>query len=48
MAKVFEPTLASSMTNLEDQTNTPDMDLILPKLVVVVSHKHSTITSIAT
>lgn len=48
MAKVFEPTLAASMSNLEDQTHTPDMDLILPKLVVVVSHKHSTITLVST
>lgn len=46
--KVFEPTLNSSMSNLEDQTQIPDMDLILPKLVVVVSHKHSTITLITT
>jgi anthranilate synthase component 1 len=48
MVKVFEPTLNSSMNNLQDQTHIPDMDLILPKLVVVVSHKHSTITLIST
>ena len=48
MVKVFEPTLNASMSNLQDQTNIPDMDLILPKLVVVVSHKHSTITLIST
>jgi anthranilate synthase component I len=48
MVKVFEPTLNASMNILEDQTNIPDMDLILPKLVVVVSHKYSTITLIST
>lgn len=48
MVKVFEPTLNASMSHLLDQTNIPDMDLILPKLVVVVSHKHSTITLITT
>jgi len=48
MVKVFEPTLNASMNNLEDQTDIPDMDLILPKLVIVVSHKHSTITLIST
>ncbi len=48
MVKVFEPTLNASMSNLEDQTDIPDMDLILPKLVIVVSHKHSTITLIST
>lgn len=47
MVQVFEPTLKESMSNLEDQTQTPDMDLILPKLVAVVSHKHSTITLIS-
>ena len=44
MVQVFEPTLKEHMSTLEDQTNIPDMDLILPKLVAVVSHKHSTIT----
>jgi len=44
MVQVFEPTLKDHMSALEDQTHIPDMDLILPKLVAVVSHKHSTIT----
>ncbi|MDP1784760.1 MAG: anthranilate synthase component I family protein [Sulfuricurvum sp.] len=48
MVQVFEPTLTKSMNHLVDQTEIPDMDLILPKLVVVVSHKHSTITLITT
>ena len=47
MVQVFEPTLKDSMSALEDQTHIPDMDLILPKLVAVVSHKHSTITLIS-
>lgn len=48
MVQVFEPTLQSHMKDLEDQTHIPDMDLILPKFVAVVSHKHSTITFITT
>ncbi|MFH0709421.1 MAG: anthranilate synthase component I family protein [Pseudomonadota bacterium] len=47
MVQVFEPTLKAHMSALEDQTHIPDMDLILPKLVAVVSHKHSTITLIS-
>jgi anthranilate synthase component I len=47
MVQVFEPTLKESMSTLEDQTHIPDMDLILPKLVAVVSHKYSTITFIS-
>jgi len=46
MVQVFEPILERSMAHLEDQTNVPDMDLILPKLTFVVSHKDSTITLI--
>ncbi|MFA6143212.1 MAG: anthranilate synthase component I family protein [Sulfurimonas sp.] len=46
MVQVFEPVLERSMALLEDQTNIPDMDLILPKLTFVVSHKNSTITVI--
>ncbi|HEX5710084.1 MAG TPA: anthranilate synthase component I family protein [Sulfuricurvum sp.] len=47
MVQVFEPTLNAHMAALEDQTHIPDMDLILPKLVAIVSHKHSTITLIS-
>lgn len=47
MVNVFEPVLKKSMVDLDDQTSIPDMDLILPKLVAVVSHKHSTITLIS-
>jgi len=44
MVKVFEPVLDASMSHLEDQTDIPDMDLILPKLTLVLSHKDATIT----
>jgi len=47
MVQVFEPTLEESMSNLIDQTNIPDMDLILPKLTLVVSHKNATITMLS-
>jgi anthranilate synthase component 1 len=48
MVKVFEPKLQSFMDNLTDELNTPDMDLILPKLVLVYSHKNHQITLIST
>jgi anthranilate synthase component 1 len=44
MVKVFEPVLYDYMKDLEDEMNTPDMDLILPKLVLVYSHKDHKIT----
>ncbi len=44
MVKVFEPVLKSYMEELEDEMNTPDMDLILPKMVLVYSHKDHKIT----
>lgn len=47
MVQVFEPTLEVSMSNLTDQTNIPDMDMILPKLTFVVSHKNATITMLS-
>ena len=47
MVNVFEPVLEKSMANLIDQTTIPDMDLILPKLIAVISHKNSTITLIS-
>lgn len=48
MVRVFEPVLDPFMDQLEDQTHIPDMDLILPKLAFVVSHRDSTITIIST
>ncbi len=48
MVKVFEPKLQSFMNDLEDELNTPDLDLILPKLILVYSHKNHQITLIST
>ena len=48
MVKVFEPKLGSSMDNLEDELNTPDLDLILPKLILIYSHKNHQISLIST
>jgi len=48
MVKVFEPKLHSTMDNLTDELNTPDLDLILPKLVLVYSHKNHEITLVST
>ncbi len=48
MVKVFEPKLGSNMDNLEDDLNTPDLDLILPKMILVYSHKNHQITLVST
>jgi len=48
MVKVFEPKLSSFMHDLTDELGTPDLDLILPKLVLVYSHKNHQITLIST
>ncbi|MEA3372109.1 MAG: chorismate-binding protein [Campylobacterota bacterium] len=48
MVQVFEPVLEPYMDNLTDTMQTPDMDLILPKMVVVYSHKDHKITLIST
>lgn len=48
MVKVFEPKLSSCMDNLVDELNTPDLDLILPKLILIYSHKNHEITLIST
>jgi len=48
MVKVFEPKLHSAMENLLDELHTPDLDLILPKLVLVYSHKNHQISLIST
>jgi len=44
MVKVFEPVLQSTMDALEDELETPDLDLIRPKLIVVYSHKTHKLT----
>ena len=46
MVKEWEPSLKSSMDNLEDTINIPDLDLIRPKMVLVYSHKSSKLTCI--
>ena len=48
MVKVFEPKLQSFMDDLTDELHTPDLDLILPKLILVYSHKNHQITLIST
>jgi len=48
MVKVFEPVLTPYMDALDDTMNTPDMDLILPKMVAVYSHKNHQVTLIST
>ena len=47
MVKVFEPKLKDSMNHLRDELHTPDLDLILPKLVVAYSHKNNKISLIS-
>lgn len=48
MVKVFEPKLKDFMDDLSDELNTPDLDLILPKFLLVYSHKNHQITLIST
>ncbi|MDY0232665.1 MAG: anthranilate synthase component I family protein [Sulfurimonas sp.] len=48
MVKVFEPKLKKYMNELKDELNTPDLDLILPKLILVYSHKNHQITLLST
>ncbi len=46
MVKVFEPTLNESMDELYDPLNTPDLDLIRPKIILAYSHKSAKLTMI--
>ncbi|MDH4944199.1 anthranilate synthase component I family protein [Sulfurimonas sp. C5] len=48
MVKVFEPVLKPYMDNLKDELETPDLDLILPKMVLIYSHKNNKVTLIST
>ena len=48
MVKVFEPKLGSSMNHLIDELHTPDLDLILPKMILVYSHRNHQISLIST
>ena len=46
MVKVFEPVLEESMDQLLDPLNTPDLDLIRPKIIMAYSHKSAKLTLI--
>jgi len=46
MVATFEPTLEESMSNLPDNINIADCDLIRPKIVLVYSHKTSQLTMV--
>ena len=46
MVKVFEPILEESMNKLLDPLNTPDLDLIRPKIIMAYSHKSAKLTLI--
>ena len=46
MVKVFEPTLEESMEGLDDPLNTPDLDLVRPKIIIAYSHKSAKLTLI--
>ncbi len=48
MVKVFEPVLQPFMQELKDELHTPDLDLILPKFILVYSHKDHKITLLTT
>ncbi len=45
--KIFEPTLKKHMDDLKDELQTPDLDLIRPKLLLAFSHKTNKLTLIA-
>jgi anthranilate synthase component 1 len=46
MVKVFEPVLEESMDDLLDPLNTPDLDLVRPKIIIAYSHKSAKLTMI--
>jgi anthranilate synthase component 1 len=46
MVKVFEPVLEESMDKLLDPLNTPDLDLMRPKIIMAYSHKSAKLTLI--
>ena len=47
MVKVFEPVLKESMNHLPDPLDTPDLDLIRPKIIIAYSHKNAKLTLIS-
>ena len=46
MVKVFEPVLEESMDDLLDPLETPDLDLVRPKIIIAYSHKSAKLTMI--
>lgn len=46
MVKVFEPVLEESMDDLRDPLDTPDLDLVRPKIIIAYSHKSAKLTMI--
>lgn len=46
--KEFEPILKRSMDTLKDETDTPDLDMIRPKIVIGYSHKNCKLTIVST
>jgi len=46
MVKVFEPVLEESMDKLDDPLDTPDLDLVRPKIIIAYSHKSAKLTLI--
>ena len=46
MVKVFEPVLEESMNSLLDPLDTPDLDLVRPKIIIAYSHKSAKLTLI--
>jgi len=46
MVKVFEPTLEAAMDDLLDPLNTPDLDMVRPKIIIAYSHKSAKLTLI--
>jgi anthranilate synthase component 1 len=46
MVKVFEPVLEESMDDLLDPLQTPDLDLVRPKIIIAYSHKSAKLTMV--
>jgi len=46
MVKVFEPVLMEIMDGLPDPLDTPELDLIRPKIIIAYSHKSAKLTMI--
>jgi anthranilate synthase component 1 len=44
MVKVFEPVLHASMDGLRDDLQTPDLDMLRPRIIMGFSHKSSELT----